>query len=668
MKKLFIFFLLVVNLTVQATTYYVATVANGGSNSNSGASNSPWSTIYYAITQCNTGDVIYVTAGTYTETQQLQLPVGISITGAGITSIIKSTYVGSLTSGMITMTSSSGTPVNGNQSITNVKIDGNGQANYTGITSSYRYGITIANCTVIDFADRGISIMNGTDFMNAPSYYSTGNSVHDCIVTNCGHYDAYYSEYAGVWWYGQNGFLLYNNTLDNTAQGSGNADNIKCAWHYNTSIYNNVMTKPIGDNGGQWNFYSELFFTIGQFDIYNNTFNGNATFDIVDVRPGAGNWCNVHNNTWTNASQCVNTSSGIQCIDFEDWGAVQRVRVYNNHFKNNSTGILFDVKGDATGKVLISGKVHYEYIYIYYNLFEGMGNTTNTYSSAIDVKPEYSDALCFIDNIYIDNNTIISGSTYKGYAGVIFEKCSSMTNFYVRNNIIKDFNDYSIAYTTQIGTPSGATHTIQENICYGNGNNAVYGAPSGVNYTPSGGIYSTSNPLFVSGSDFRLQAGSPARDAGVDVGLTSDYLGYTVPFNTIPDIGAYEYGASGNTTPTVTTISITSITTTTAAGGGNVTSDGGASVTARGVCWSTSSNPVTSNSHTSDGTSTGTFSSSITGLTAGTAYYVRAYATNNIGTSYGSNVQFTSAVLTSAHPVAVGSHLMQAGGHILIVQ
>jgi len=70
--------------------------------------------------------------------------------------------------------------------------------------------------------------------------------------------------------------------------------------------------------------------------------------------------------------------------------------------------------------------------------------------------------------------------------------------------------------------------------------------------------------------------------------------------------------------PTVTTTAVTSITGTTATSGGNVTSDGGATVTARGVCWSTSTNPVATANHTTDGTGTGTFTSSITGLTAST--------------------------------------------------
>lgn len=98
--------------------------------------------------------------------------------------------------------------------------------------------------------------------------------------------------------------------------------------------------------------------------------------------------------------------------------------------------------------------------------------------------------------------------------------------------------------------------------------------------------------------------------------------------------------------PTLTTTSVSSITTTTAASGGNITSDGGDAVTARGVCWSTSPSPTTANSKTTNGSGTGSFSSSLTGLTPGATYYVRAYATNNFGTSYGNELSFSSLAAT----------------------
>lgn len=104
------------------------------------------------------------------------------------------------------------------------------------------------------------------------------------------------------------------------------------------------------------------------------------------------------------------------------------------------------------------------------------------------------------------------------------------------------------------------------------------------------------------------------------------------------------------TTPTISsTTNASSITQTAAVSGGTISIDGGSTVTARGICWSSStSSPTTSlSTKTTDGLGTGTFTSTLTGLTASTRYYVRAYATNSIGTAYGSYISFTTSALTT---------------------
>ncbi len=113
-------------------------------------------------------------------------------------------------------------------------------------------------------------------------------------------------------------------------------------------------------------------------------------------------------------------------------------------------------------------------------------------------------------------------------------------------------------------------------------------------------------------------------------------------------------------TPTVTTTAISSIMATSGSSGGNVTSDGGAEVTARGVCWSISADPTTADDKTSDGTGTGSFTSSITGLSPNTTYHVRAYATNSEGTAYGDDVSFT----TFENPVISGKVSMSDGSDL----
>lgn len=95
--------------------------------------------------------------------------------------------------------------------------------------------------------------------------------------------------------------------------------------------------------------------------------------------------------------------------------------------------------------------------------------------------------------------------------------------------------------------------------------------------------------------------------------------------------------------PTVETLPVSAVTTTGASGGGTVTSDGGAKVTARGVCWNTTGHPNLAGAHTGDGSGTGTFASHLSGLLPDVTYHVRAYAVNNAGTAYGSEVTFTTA-------------------------
>ena len=78
-----------------------------------------------------------------------------------------------------------------------------------------------------------------------------------------------------------------------------------------------------------------------------------------------------------------------------------------------------------------------------------------------------------------------------------------------------------------------------------------------------------------------------------------------------------------------------------AGSGGNISDDGGAAITARGVCWSTLANPTIADSKTEDGTGTGSFSSRLNGLVWNTTYYLRSYATNATGTFYGNEQIFT---------------------------
>jgi hypothetical protein len=150
--------------------------------------------------------------------------------------------------------------------------------------------------------------------------------------------------------------------------------------------------------------------------------------------------------------------------------------------------------------------------------------------------------------------------------------------------------------------------------------------------------------------------------------------------NTLYHIRAYatnDYGTSyGNeitiTTsdglPELTTTEVTQITASSAVAGGTVTDDEGIPVTARGVCWSTSAYPTISDNKTANGTGTGSFTSELAALTLNTAYYLRAYASNQTGTSYGNQVQFTTKdglpVITTSDVTGVTTTSATSGGNV----
>jgi uncharacterized protein (TIGR02145 family) len=127
---------------------------------------------------------------------------------------------------------------------------------------------------------------------------------------------------------------------------------------------------------------------------------------------------------------------------------------------------------------------------------------------------------------------------------------------------------------------------------------------------------------------------------------------------------------SGPAFATLTTNVATTVTNITAISGGNITSDGGTPVTARGVCWSTSPNPTVANDSTRNGVGPGAFTSNISGLLGSTTYYVRAYAINTTGVAYGNQITFTTPVpttpsLTTTALSSITSVSVATGGSVI---
>ena len=132
---------------------------------------------------------------------------------------------------------------------------------------------------------------------------------------------------------------------------------------------------------------------------------------------------------------------------------------------------------------------------------------------------------------------------------------------------------------------------------------------------------------------------------GLEDGVTYYVRAYATNFKGTSYGNEVSFTTFASYKPTLTTNSITSISASDAISGGVISSDGGAPITAKGICWSTTNNPTITGNKTNDGTGSVSFTSQLSGLQEGAKYYVRAYATNSKGTSYGNEVSFTTSSL-----------------------
>jgi Right handed beta helix region len=517
--------------TAFAATFYVSTLGND--NAGNGSVSAPWKTLHKACGTVVAGNVIHVNAGVYTETQRCLLPVGVSLEGEGVASVIKSTWTTSFFA-IIELISPEGT--SGNQSISNIKFDGNALATPRGIEIGGRSNVSVHDITLVDFKEEGV-IFNGaaTFIVVPPGTYATGNRFFNNTLTNCSQFSGFGSGCLSIG--GQEGMLIYNNTITQPqrtapAQIGWPIKYYSEGWLKGVKIYNNTLTKaPF--NGEGWNFAIELFNQQG-LEIYGNTIQGSLDFNYQSkgVYPYS---VYIHDNTITQPVFNTKTESGIIIEYGFDGFWIER-----NVFKNLSTGVSFYGRPDAVFKDFRANA----------NLFADFGTSAEGvgfFIGGLGQVEGSSVSRYYVDGFQVLNNTFIGLASNKPGTGINLgsNQGGYLKNIEVKNNIFQNI----VVSSLRVGGDTGITYAPLENLTFTH-NNTVntdqYGLTGNLPYfqnvAPINYVQSNTthvDPLFAETANYTLSSGSPLINAGINVGR---------PFaGTAPDVGYFEYGAGANT-------------------------------------------------------------------------------------------------------------------------
>lgn len=282
------------------------------------------------------------------------------------------------------------------------------------------------------------------------------------------------------------------------------------------------------------------------------------------------------------------------------------------------------------------------------------GNVTNEGTAAVIAK-----GVCWNT---LPNPTIAHNTTNDGSGGGSFVSAISGldpgTKYYVRayaTSSVGTSYGGEDNFTTEIIVPALTTLPVSSITSTSASSGGDITSTGGANILAKGVCWSTSINPSTADNITNDGIGSDTYTSSI-TGLTALNTYHVRAYATNSAGTAYGQDISFTTKglATVSTTAITSITSSSAVSGGNVTFDGGAPITARGVCWSTASNPTISDFTTTDGTGPGPFTSVINGLASNKVYHVRAYATNSEGTAYGSDRMFSTlcpSSMTLTHTV-----------------
>jgi uncharacterized protein (TIGR02145 family) len=300
-----------------------------------------------------------------------------------------------------------------------------------------------------------------------------------------------------------------------------------------------------------------------------------------------------------------------------------------------------------------------------------LNGLVNPNSSNTTVSFEYGTTPEFGHMVFIGQNPLIGTNLQPVHVEI--SGLQNNTNYFFRivaENEKGTTTSGDRSFKTQSGEPNITTNAIS--------NILAFSAVTGGNITSDGGTPVITRGL-VWGTNPDPTLDDNYIEEGTGLGLYSSEITGLI-HGTIYYVRSYsinQYGITyGNQRSFNTQDGVASITTNMASiiltfsaiSGGNIIADGGTPVTVRGVVWSTNPNPTLDNSHTVDGAGVGSYTSAISGLNNTTSYFVRAYATNAIGTTYGNQISLTTkdgvVTLTTAVISNVTANSAIAGGNI----
>jgi hypothetical protein len=663
-------------LKADAPTYYVATTGSDANGDGSYAK--PWASLYKASQMVTTsGYVIHIAAGSYTESHVCSIAVGVSIVGDGATTIIHGTYstTGSsdLTGATISLVSGSqGT--NGNQSISNLTLDGNALTGSRAISVKNRSHVLLHHIIVKDFFLGGVVFYNsGAWSSSPPAAYEIGNQLYNSTIDNCGDTDATWNGGGLILIACQQDLLIHDNLLYSTKRsGAHNGNIINAGGRYFKGVkyYNNHSWKPDPTYSG-WNFHIEVWDNMGGFEIYNNTFTGGSiAVDMAGFKSSVGiydySW-SVHDNIFEQNDPAL-ISYNFSTIHIECHEQYKTL-IYNNTF--NSGYVAINCIAWQAKDISIHDNIGYKLRYLFQSSYAAQGNNIppaslyltnldiyrNKIHAAINGGSYYgnihltADHSIAISKVNILNNTMVCANTQNSRAvEITIPSGGSVTNVNVKNNIFEHFRNGEPIKVDNSGTFNGLH--IENNLSYNLNNYNIlpkFTGNSVSNYTYKNNIPTSNttqvNPLFVNEStqNYTLQATSSAVNSGQLISMDASNLPY---LGSLPDRGYIEYVESGGTGTVVVlgTVSLTSNATypimdaSSLYAPADVLTDGGGIISERGLVWNTSANPTTANNKVAMGAGVGHFSPYVEGLNSNTTYYFRSYCTNEAGTSYSNEV------------------------------